>query len=140
MFQQGLYQLITSNAGFQAVVGTSRPDKGLFAMIAPTTVKMPYATYQRVSGVPEHTYDGEDFLYTARFRFSCYGQDQKTAVLLSNALKALFASYVGTLSDGTTLQQVTQEFEADDAEGSTNNTIFATHVDFMFFYGAASAS
>lgn len=142
MFQQGLYNLLTNNAPLQALLNVPRGDKskGIFAMVATTAPTMPYITYQRVSGVPEHTYDGEELLYTARFRFSCYGSDQKAAVLVANALKAVFKSFTGALSDGSTLQQAMQEFEADDAEGGTNNTIFATHVDFTFIYGASTPS
>lgn len=140
MFQQGLYNLLTNNAGLKSLLGTTRNDKskGVFAVVALTNPTMPYITYMRVSGVPEHTYSGEEQLYTARFRFSCYGSDQKSAATVAEALKAVFLTFTGTLSDGSTLQQVMQEFEADDTEGATNNTIFATHVDFTFIYGVPS--
>ena len=53
---------------------------------------------------------------------------------MAEALKIFFASYTGTLNDGTVVQNVMQEFEADDSESTPQGTLFATHVDFAFMY------
>lgn len=137
MFQQGLYALVTQNEAFVTQVGDERPDKtlGLFAMIAPSGPTMPYAVYQHVSGAPAtFSYQGANKLYHSRIRFSCYGSTQKGAEQLANTLKALFADFIGPLADGSVIQQVMHDFEADDTEATSKNTIFATHVDFTFFY------
>lgn len=141
MFQQGLYALVTQDPGFIAQVGSDRADKtlGLFAMIATSGPTMPYATYQRVSGAPATmSYQGANKLYQSRVRFSCYASSQKGAELLANSLKDLFSTFTGTLIDGSDVQQVMHDFEADDTEATTKNTIFATHVDFTFFYVIAN--
>jgi hypothetical protein len=58
----------------------------------------------------------------------------KRAVLLANALKFVFATWTGTLPDGTPVQNVMLELEADDAASIPNGTIFAVHLDYSFQY------
>jgi hypothetical protein len=137
MFQEGLYSLIVNTPAITALLGTARSDEedGLFYILAIPEPSMPYITYQRLSGVPQtFSFEGANALQDARFRFSCYGASQRSAVLLAQQLKLLFATWIGTLSEGTVVQQVMQVFEADDTESIPHGTIYACHVDFDFKY------
>lgn len=136
MFQDGLYHLLSTTAEINTILGTSRSDKttGVYPMLAVGQPILPYVTYQRMSGVPVHTYQGANKFITSRWRFSCYGSTQRNAWLLGNAIKDFFADFTGTLNEGTRVENVMQEFEADDSESRPEGTLFATHVDFMFMY------
>ena len=137
MFQEGIFQLITNTPAIAALLGTSRSDKeaGLFYVLSIPEPTMPYMVYSRVGGMPTtFSYEGANVLQTGRFRFSCYGASQRSAVLLSQQLKLLFATWTGTLSEGTVVQNVMQRFEGDDSEAVPHGTIYACHVDFEFQY------
>ena len=138
MFQDGLFQYVTSQPSITAILGTptTRSDKnsGMFAMLATTGAVLPYLVFQRISGSYSQTFQGADPFATSRWRFTCYGANQKSAVLLSKALKSLFKTFIGTFPDGTVVENVWLDLEADDSESLPHGTIFAVHLDFTFQY------
>jgi hypothetical protein len=138
MLRDGLYQLITTTPAITAILGTTstRSDKttGVFPMLAIPEAVFPYVTFYCISGEPVYSLKGANKLHFARFRFSCFAASQRAAVLLSEQFKLLFATYSGTLPDGTQVQDASHEMEMDDAEPQTHGTIYATHVDFTFSY------
>ena len=136
MFQDGLFHLVSTAPEIKSVLGPSRSDNttGVYPVLGIGQPILPYVTYQRMSGVPNITYQGANKFTTSRWRFSCYGSTQRNAWMLANAIKDFFADYTGTLNEGTVVQNVMQEFEADDSESRAEGTLFATHVDFMFMY------
>jgi hypothetical protein len=136
MFQDGLQSFLTAQPLITALLGTSRSDltKGVFPMLAVRQATLPYLVYQRVGGKPAYSYQGANRWQDARFRFSCYAASQRGSVLLAEAIKLVFAMWTGTLPDGTPVQNVMLELEADDAESIPNGTIFAVHLDYSFQY------
>ena len=144
MFQAGLFSFITTQSSITAQLGTvaartaasQGKDKttGVFPMLAIPEALLPYVTYQRISGSTPRTLQGENALQSARFRFSCYGASQMQATAVAEALKLLLASWTGTLPDGTVVQNVMYEFEADGSEPLPHGTVFATHVDYTFMW------
>lgn len=136
MFQDGLQSFLVAQPSLAALLGTSRSDKtnGVFPMLALRQATLPYVVYQRVSGKPAMSYQGANKWQDARFRFSCYAASQRIAVQLAEALKYVFGTWLGTLPDGTPVQNVMLELEADDSESVPNGTIYAVHLDYTFQY------
>lgn len=136
MIQDGLVSLLGAAASINSLLGTSRGDgtPGVFGLLAISGATTPYIVYQRVAGDPEESYQGANKLHYARFRFSCHGSSYPSAVTLAEALKLFFATYTGTLPDGTVVQQVQQIFESDDMEALPKGTLYGVHVDFAFCY------
>jgi hypothetical protein len=140
MLVQGLNNVLAADAGVKALVGTptSRKDgtEGLFPVFAPDNCNMPYVVYSQVSGNPTTTsFQGTNKLQTARWRFSCYGQNYKTAKLLQKALKTALIGLLGTLAVGNAeVRGAWVLLEADEAESLPHGTIHVSHIDFEFLY------
>jgi hypothetical protein len=139
MFQEGLYAYLKSQSSLTALLGTTRGDKtnGIFPMQAPGDATLPYISYARVSGAPIYTLvEGANRFHKSRFRFSVYAASQSDAVHVSEVIKKIFASFVGTFpdADATPVENVMLELEADDAESVPHGTIYACHLDFAFHY------
>lgn len=136
MFQVGLFEFVTSQPTITAILGATRTDNttGFFYMIGISQAQLPYMVYQRISGAPSRTMLGANAYQYSRWRFSCYAASQLQAAQLAEALKLVFAAWIGMLPDGTVVENVVQEFEADDIETALRGTIYATHVDFTFNY------
>ncbi len=138
MFQDGLFQYVTSAASITALLGTpaTRGDKnsGVFAMLATTEALLPYIVFQRVTGRQSFSYEGHGQWTESRWRLTCYGSTQRAAVLLSQALKTLFKTFTGNFPDGTQVQNIMLDLEMDDTESLPHGTIFAVHLDYTFQY------
>jgi hypothetical protein len=136
MFQDGLESFLAAQSSLTALLGASRSDRtnGIFPMLALRQATLPYVVFQRVSGKPTYSYQGANRWQDARFRFSCYASSQRGAVLLAEAIKLVFATWTGTFPDGTPVQNVMLELEADDSESIPNGTIYAVHLDYSFQY------
>lgn len=121
MITNGLYALITGNTAIAAMISTR-----LYPVKLPEGVVYPTMTYQVISqvGDPNVTTAG---LQRMRIQFDCYGSmlspagvdGYSDAVLLRDALRQLLDGYVGTLSDGTVLQNAVRiqsvDYFDDDA-------------------------
>jgi len=137
MIQEGIFGLFTTTPAITALLGTSRGDKttGVFYMLAINEAVFPYIVYNRIGGQPmTFSYQGANKLQDSRFRFSCYALSQQNAVRLAEQIKLLWATYTGTLPDGTVVQNVMCTMENDDSEPQTEGTIYGCHVDFNFAF------
>lgn len=136
MFHDGLFDFLTTNSTISALLGTSRSDasKGVFPTLAIGSPILPYIVFMRLSALPVFSMAGTNRLTTSRVRFSSYASSQKGAVALSAAIRAAFATWTGTLPDGTVVQQVQLEMESDDSEAMPRGTVFAVHSDFQFTF------
>ncbi len=134
MFETGLNKFLSTSPLITAILGTSRSDStsGVFPVLAIGEATMPYLVYQRVSGKPVTSYQGANKLQEARIRLSVYAASALKAVQLAEAIKLTFAVWTGTFPDGTPVQNVTLEMEADDAEPIPHGTIYARHMDYSF--------
>jgi hypothetical protein len=140
MLAEGIYSALSSNAGLQALLGTvaTRSDKttGIFPMIAPDEVPMPYLVFQQVSGQPLQTsMQGTGPLRTERWRFTSYGTTYKNAAELGRVLNQVMISIIGTLPEGQAyVQGVWEKLAADDSETILHATIYANHRDYEIVY------
>jgi hypothetical protein len=138
MLVEGIQAALANNAQIQAQLGTaeSRSDStnGLFPIMAPEEVPVPYVVYQQVSGEPlQESYAGTGALQTSRWRFSCYGSTYKQAKTTAKVLRLVLIALNGPLpgtSTKTEVQGAWLKLEADDSEPIPHGTLYATHVDF----------
>jgi hypothetical protein len=137
MFIEGLYSYLSSYAGLKSILGTTRGDgtTGIFAQLAPATPTIPYIVYTQMSSHNVQSYAGAGRLTFARFRFSCYASGYLVAKQLAEQLRQSFATYTGTLTDGTILEDALLLLEVDDSEpAGAHGTIHAAHLDYEFNY------
>lgn len=140
MLAEGLYAVLTTNASLQALLGTAsaRKDKttGIFPIMAPEEVPMPYIVFQQVSGAPLQTsMAGTGPLREERWRFSCYGTKYKNAQELARVLNQVMISINGTLPAGEAeVHGVWETLAADDFETVPHATIYTAHRDYNIVY------
>jgi hypothetical protein len=140
MIIEGLYKLLTADSGVVALLGNARSDQttGLFPVIAPKEVTMPYVVYEQVGGDNSNmSMEGLNRTQTARFRFHCYAADYATARKVAQALKKALAALRTTLADPdvTPVLDILPSFEADGpVDTETRNTIYNRVIDFEVWY------
>jgi len=139
MLEEGLTKLIAGNSGVNTILGTNRSDKtnGIFPVLAPKEVTVPYIVFEQVSNDTNETLEGVNKLQDARYRFKCYAADYHTAMKLYHKLKMALAGFTGTLGDGdaTPVSYCTPIFEAAlPIEEAYRATIWGRVIDFRIFY------
>ncbi len=139
MIVEALQSAISADESLQAQLGTpaSRSDStnGIFPILAPEEVPVPYLVYQQVSGEPlQESYQGTGALQTSRWRFSCYGSTYKQAKTLAKVLRLFLISLDGPQAGLTEIHGSWLKLEADDSEPLAHGTLYATHLDFEFVF------
>lgn len=140
MLVEALQAYITGNAGMISLLGspTTRSDSsnGVWPTQAPDEPTMPYIVFQQISQDPEsETFEGTGKLFSARWRFSCYGSTYKQAKKLANRLRPLLLAMRGAQgSANCEVYNASLKLEADDAENIGRGTLFGTHVDVEFVF------
>jgi hypothetical protein len=134
MLVEGLQAVLAANTSVQAQLGTptTRTDStnGLFPLLAPEEVPVPYVVYQQVSGEPlQVSYAGTGALQTSRWRFSCYGSTYKQAKTTAKVLRLALISLEGPVAGSAQIEGCWLRMEADDAEPIPHGTLYATHFD-----------
>lgn len=132
---------LSSAPTIQALLGTvsTRRDQqtGIFPILAPEQVPMPYIVMSEIGGAPAtDSYNGANALQDERWRFSCYGSTYKQAKTVAKALKQVLLDLIGNFDaqkcqvDGMFLR-----LEADNAQSiATHGTEYGSHVDFEILY------
>jgi hypothetical protein len=136
VFQTGLFDFLKNQSTLTAVLGTTRKDlsTGIWALLASNEPTLPYLTFRQMSNKQVMSMNGANRLQMASYRFSCYGSTYPSAQALAEALRLIFATYTGTWSDGTIIQNIQLENAADDSESVPHGTIYAVHLDYEFCY------
>lgn len=140
MLTEGFYAVLAANTALQALLGTTttRSDSstGIFPMLAPDEVPMPYIVYQQVSGSPlQESMAGTGALTTSRWRFSSYGTTYSGAKELARVLNQIMLSLDGELPAGEAeVHGVWLKLNADDSEPIPHGTIYANHLDYEINY------
>ncbi len=133
MLVQGLFNLMLTNAGIQAVVGkpTQRSDgaPGIFPLLAPKEVTVPYVVYQQIDGKPITSLAGPNATQHAVFLVMCFAADYPTLKLLAKAVKSLFNGFTGTLSDTSIVRSCFTYDRGDDMNADLKGTIYKTRID-----------
>lgn len=98
MIEAGISHLLVTTPAVEAICGTR-----IYPMILPTEPTYPAATYQMISANPDPTLDTSGF-QRWRIQFDCFGRSYSDAAGLRGALITALNGYLGTLNDGTRLQ------------------------------------
>lgn len=135
MLVEGLQAALAANAAVQAQLGTpaARTDStnGLFPILAPEEVPVPYVVYQQVSQEPlQESYAGTGALQSSRWRFSCYGSTYKQAKQTAKVIRLALLSLEGPIAGEAQVEGCWLKLEADDSEPIPHGTLYATHIDF----------
>lgn len=94
--ETGIYAVLTGDAGVSALVGTR-----IYPLVVPQDASLPAIAYQRVSGGPTYTQDGDANLTPARFQFTCLGSSYSQAKAVATAVRAAISGASGTWDDVT---------------------------------------
>jgi hypothetical protein len=84
-------------AGLTGLIGI-QPNMRLYPVDAVTqNADRPYATYQLISGPPEHAMGSDPGMVRARFQFSCWGDTSTDARSVGDQVRAGYRRFRGTL-------------------------------------------
>ncbi|MGH9505046.1 MAG: hypothetical protein ACRD20_19505 [Terriglobales bacterium] len=141
MLVEALQSYLAGNTSMRAMLGTpaTRSDTttGIFPVMAPSEVPMPYLVMEQVTGDgPADTLAGANAFQVNRWRFSCYGSTYRQAKLLAKAAKSALNDMRGDQSGSAFVQSTMLALEADDSEpfARGRGTIFGSHIDFDFSF------
>lgn len=139
MLVEGLYKLLSTDSGIIALLGNARGDQttGIFPVVAPKEVTVPYIVYEQASNNISMSMSGINRTQEGRFRFHCFAADYPTARKVAQAIKKTLGGLVGTLTDvdATPVQDATPNFEGDGPiDGELRNTIYHHIIDFDIWY------
>lgn len=102
MISEGIFSLLSTDAGVSALVGTR-----VYPVRLPTNPTYPCVRYLIVGGSSDPTFKTSG-LQRIRLQVDGFGATHKSADAVRDAVTALLDGYVGTLSDGTYVQNITQ--------------------------------
>jgi hypothetical protein len=124
--QQGLYSLLTSTSAITDLIGAR-----VTPVVIPPNVTFPCLSFTDISMVADPLLQGPG-TSTKRIRFDCWGKSYNDAKNLQAALHSLFDGYVGTLPDGTVIQETQLGNELDLYE--SDNRIYRSMTEYLFYY------
>ncbi len=143
MFVEGLVSLLANDAGVKPLLQPSPPRKdgtnGVFPNVAPDEVNLPYIVYTQVHRENILSYQGVNRLQFLRFQISCYAANYKASKTLAMKARLLLDGFVGTLSDGSLLEQTIPQSEHDAPEAVFKGTVYGTHLDYLFAVSPAES-
>lgn len=101
ILEEGLFKLMSTNAGLIALVGTRIYPKRL-----PSSAVMPAVTYSGLGGPRDAVQAGDSGLPHLRFQINCYADtgDYLLAKKVANAVVKLFAGYNGPAGTSGTIK------------------------------------
>jgi hypothetical protein len=135
MIEKGLYQLVTSDPGVQAAVGTDANAVGkAYWILAPQGASLPFLVLSRVGTVDPYTMAGPLGIRESLFQIACYGTTYYASRLAAAAVRNLLNSYTGTLPDGTVVQSTILDKDWDDHyEEGAKGFIFCAYLQFRMW-------
>lgn len=105
--EEGLYSLLTGDAGVSALVSTR-----VYPLAVPQQVDLPAVAYQRISGPRLLAHDGPTGLAEARVQVTCHAATYIAAKGLADAVRAAVDGYAGT-TGGVEFERIGIESEVD---------------------------
>ena len=140
--EKGLFELVTSNTGIQAAVGTDANGiTRAFWNLAPQNTPMPFLIFSRVSTLDSYTMAGNTSLREGIFQIDSYADINSggyyQARSIANQVRELLKNFKGTLpdTDSTVVQAVITYKDFDDkySEGGKSFT-FVTCLQFKVWF------
>ena|SRR3990172_1218160 len=140
MLVEGLTKRLADDVGLKALLSPSgtRSDgtNGIFPVLAPKEVNLPYVVYTQITGSQFRTLDGTPGLQSAGIQYSCYGPSYRTAKLVAQAVKVSLAGLAVTLpdTDATRVEGIWLATESDTQEEVPHAIIYGTMIYFDILF------
>ena len=136
--EEDLIALIIADAGVSAIFkAVASSETRIYWMRAPQGVAKPYATLQRISGVPDNPHGGPSGLEAARVQIDVYGLTYAATITAARAIVDLLTGFRGT-KNSTVFQGI---FRSDWREGfehdATPDKLFRQSVDIEIWHKGA---
>jgi len=93
-----LFDEMRDDAGVNAIVG-SGSDAKVFPGIPPPDATAPFVSFRRISYIRAETLAGPTTLARPTFQIDCWGSNNESMVALSEAVRALFDGFRGSMGD-----------------------------------------
>ena len=136
--EQGLYQLVTSDAGIKAAVGVdANGTTRAYWILAPQGAAVPFLIFSRISTGDSYAMSGATGLRDGLFQIVCYSTTFYGSRVVANSVRTFLQNYKGTLpdSDATVVDGVLVEKDFDDRyESGQKSFIYGAFLQFRIFY------
>jgi hypothetical protein len=96
--EQGLFQLIQSDAGVASLVDTTQ-GKGVYWVQGPKETFYPIIVLSRVATTDTYTFQGDAGFRDALFQIDCYGSSYYESRCVADIVRKLVGSFMGNLPD-----------------------------------------
>ncbi len=90
-----LYYQVVHTSGITDIISTRFYAAG----DVPQSPEFPYATFQKISNVHNHSQGAASTLAQARYQIDCWAEMEKGAFVLSEAFRAAFGQYRGDMGE-----------------------------------------
>lgn len=130
MIEAEIIQLLAEDAPVVAIASTR-----VYPLALPQNTTLPAITYQRISGIHEHTLSEPSTLTRPRFQFVAHASTFLQARQLANAIKTAFnGRRAARLS--TTIQAITVENEFDHYNPAQPDMAasYSSYLDLVFWH------
>lgn len=128
-----VYQLLSTDSGFQAVAGTR-----IYPDVLPQGAIYPACTYMVVSGAADYHLGGPSDLADPRLQLDLYGETKAQVVALYRAVMAALSGFSGSVgSPPVKIQGIFKAMETDNFAGDMENAgprTFRKTVDFTIWF------
>jgi len=134
MIEQGIFQLIQSNANIAKLVTTTN-GAGVYWVLMPKGAAVPCIVLSRTATADTLTMQGATPLRGALLQLDCYGGTYYSARALSTAVRQVIESFTGTLPDGTLVQGalITKDWDMPFQEGALG-FVYRAMLEFRVWY------
>jgi len=136
--EQGIYELVNADTSIDAL------SNGVYWILAPKGVAVPYIVLSRVATTDVYTMNGATGMRSALFQVDCYATDYYTSRSIALAVRQLLESYRGNLPDvnSTAVAAVLTEKDWDMPyeEGSGKGFVYRALLQFRVWYYDAAIS
>jgi hypothetical protein len=124
--EQAIIAKLLATGSVAAIVGTR-----VFPGSRPQASALPALVFNRISGAPVYTDDGEAGLAESRIQIDCWAETYSVSKALASAVKASLSGFVGA-SSGVTVQNILIITERDRRESGSNAPEYLYRVNLEF--------
>ena len=133
--EQGLFQLLQSNATIGTLINTAQ-GKGVYWILIPKGATVPALVITKIA-TDDTVSTSKTFLTRgALFQIDCYGTSYYQSKNVATAVRGVLNNYTGTLTEGTVVQGITIEKDWDMPfeESSALGFVYRNMLQFRVWY------
>jgi hypothetical protein len=132
-----LYDEMRDDAGLNAIVG-SGVDARVYPGIPPPDATAPFVSFRRINYERINEMTGPTTLAKPRFQIDCWGSNNEEMVSVSEAVRALFDGFRGTMGDDLIavrrMNLVGQDDDPEDPADAGGVDINRNRMDFEIWH------